>query len=170
MVIDPYRTRTAQEANEHHFIRPGNDAHFLFALVHTLFAEGLVAPGRLAEHMNGLEQVCTLAAQFAPEKVAPLCGIDAETIRALARDLAAAPRAVVYGRMGTCTQEFGTLASWLIDVLNVLTGNLDRAGGAMFPKAAAGARNALGMPGKGSTYEMSSFEFVRKADAGLFAE
>jgi len=149
VVIDPYRTRTAQEADEHHFIRPGNDAHFLFALVHTLFAEGLVAPGRLAEHTNGLEQVRTLAEHFSPEKVAPLCGIDAETIRTLARDLAAAPRAVVYGRMGTCTQEFGTLASWLVDVLNVLTGNLDRVGGAMFPKAAAGARNALGTPGKG---------------------
>ncbi len=149
VVIDPYRTRTAQEADEHHFIRPGNDAHFLFALVHTLFVEGLVAPGRLAEHTNGLEQVRTLAEQFSPEKVAPLCGIDAQTIRTLARDLAAAPRAVVYGRMGTCTQEFGTLASWLIDVLNVLTGNLDSIGGAMFPKAAAGARNALGTPGKG---------------------
>lgn len=149
VVIDPYRTRTAQEADEHHFIRPGTDAHFLFALVHTLFAEGLAAPGRLAEHTNGIEQVRTLAEQFSPEKVAPLCGIDAETIRLLARDLAAAPRAVVYGRMGTCTQEFGTLASWLVDVLNVLTGNLDRAGGAMFPKAAAGARNALGTPGKG---------------------
>src|SRR5438552_11901060 len=149
VVIDPVRTRTAQEADEHHFIRPGHDAHFLFAMVHTLFAENLVAPGRLAEHLDGLEQVREMAQSFAPERVAEACGIEAETIRALARELAAAPRAAVYGRIGTCTQEFGTLASWLVDVLNVLTGNLDREGGAMFPMAAAGARNTSGTPGKG---------------------
>jgi len=149
VVIDPYRTRTAQEADAHHFIRPGYDAHFLFALVHTLFAEGLVAPGRLTEHVNGLEQVRILAGSFPPERVAAACGIEADTIRGIARELAAAPRAVVYGRTGTCTQAFGTLTSWLVDVLNILTGNLDREGGAMFPKAAAGARNTAGTPGKG---------------------
>ena len=149
VVIDPYRTRTAQEADEHHFMRPGYDAHFLFAIVHTLFAEGLVAPGRLAEHTNGLEQVRALSQSFTPERVAPVCGIEADTIRSIARDLAAAPRAAVYGRIGTCTQEFGTLASWLVDVLNVLTGNLDREGGAMFTRAAAGARNTNGTPAKG---------------------
>ncbi len=149
VVIDPYRTRTAQEADEHHFMRPGYDAHFLFAIVHTLFAEGLVAPGRLAEHTNGLEQVRALSQSFTPERVAPVCGIEADTIRSIARDLAAAPRAAVYGRIGTCTQEFGTLASWLVDVLNVLTGNLDREGGAMFTMAAAGARNTNGTPAKG---------------------
>jgi anaerobic selenocysteine-containing dehydrogenase len=149
VVIDPYRTRTAQEADEHHFIRPGHDAHFLFALVHTLFAEGLAAPGKLSEHIAGLEQVRILAEFFTPERVAAACGIAAPTIRRTARDLAAAPQAAVYGRIGTCTQAFGTLTSWLVDVLNVLTGNLDREGGAMFPKAAAGARNATGAPGKG---------------------
>src|SRR5437588_2240433 len=149
MVIDPYRTRTAQEADEHHFIRPGHDAHFLFALVHTLFAEGLVAPGKLAEHIAGLEQVRVLAESFTPERGAAACGIAASAIRSIARELAATPRAAVYGRIGTCTQAFGTLVSWLVDVLNVLTGNLDREGGAMFPQAAAGARNATGTPGRG---------------------
>src|SRR6266436_4390789 len=149
VVIDPYRTRTAQEADEHHFIRPGHDAHFLFALVHTLFAEGLVAPGKLSNHIAGFEQVRVLAEPFTPENVADACGIAAPVIRCIARELAATPRAAVYGRIGTCTQAFGTLTSWLVDVLNVLTGNLDREGGAMFPKAAAGARNATGTPGKG---------------------
>src|SRR6266699_3714415 len=149
VVIDPYRTCTAQEADEHHFIRPGYDAHFLFAIVHTLFEEGLVAPGKLAEHITGLEQVRALAEPFRPERVAAACGIAADTIRSIARELAAAPRAAAYGRIGTCTQAFGTLTSWLVDVLNVLTGNLDREGGAMFPKAAAGARNATGASGKG---------------------
>jgi anaerobic selenocysteine-containing dehydrogenase len=149
VVVDPYRTRTAQEADAHYFIRPGHDAHLLFALVHTLFAEGLVRPGRLAEHLAGLEEIRSLAESFTPERVAEACGIAAPTIRELARELATAPRAAVYGRIGTCTQVFGTLTSWLVDVLNTLTGNLDREGGAMFPRAAAGARNTSGLPGRG---------------------
>ena len=149
VVIDPYRTRTAQEADEHHFIRPGSDAYFLFAIVNTLFAEGLAAPGRLSEHMNGLEEVRVLAGWFTPERVAGICGIEADVIRRIALELAVAPRAAVYGRIGTCTQAFGTLTSWLVDVVNILTGNLDREGGAMFPRAAAGGRNTTGTPGRG---------------------
>jgi anaerobic selenocysteine-containing dehydrogenase len=149
VVIDPRRTRTAEHADEHHFIRPGTDALLLVALVHTLFDEDLAAPGRLAEHVAGLEEVRALAHDFAPERVAGACGLPAGAIRRLARQLAAAPSAAVYGRVGTCTQEFGTLASWLVDVLNVLTGNLDREGGAMFPLAAAAQANAQGAPGRG---------------------
>jgi anaerobic selenocysteine-containing dehydrogenase len=149
VVLDPRRTRTAEEASEHHFIWPGTDAYLLLALAHTLFAEDLVQPGRLAEHLNGVDEVAARARAFSPEAAAALCRIPAETIRRLARELAAAPRAVVYGRVGTCTQEFGTLASWLVDVLNALTGNLDREGGAMFPRAAAGAANTSGLPGRG---------------------
>ena len=149
VVIDPRRSLTALEADAHHFIRPGTDAYLLFAIVHTLFAEGRIALGRLAEHTAGLAEVERLARPFTPEAVARSTGLDADVIRGLARDLAAAPRAAVYGRIGTCTQEFGTLASWLVDVVNVLTGNLDREGGAMFAKAAAGSRNASGIPGTG---------------------
>src|SRR6266508_2814065 len=111
-------------------IRPGSDAQLLMAMVHTLFAERLVDLGRAAEFVAGVEVVEGLARDFTPEAVARLCGIDPVTIRRLARELAAAPAAAVYGRTGTCTQEFGTVASWLVDVLNVLTGNLDRPGGA----------------------------------------
>ena len=150
IVVDPRRTRTAEESDEHHFIRPGTDAHFLFALVHTLFAEDLARPGRLAEHLNGLDDARALAADFSPEAVAPVCGIAPETIRRIARELAATEAGAVYCRIGSCTQEFGTLANWLVDVLNALTGNLDREGGAMFPMAAAGARNTQGTPGRGA--------------------
>jgi len=87
--------------------------------------------------------------EFTPESVAARCGIAASKIRELARRLAAAQHAAVYGRIGTCTQEYGTLCSWLVDVLNVLTGNLDAEGGAMFPKAASFAANTLGKPGIG---------------------
>src|SRR5215211_3475289 len=149
VVIDPRRTRTAEEADEHHFIRPGTDAHLLFGIVHTLLDEGLAAPGRLAEHCAGFEVVERLARDFAPERVTGACGIEAREIRRMARELAAAGRAACYARIGTTTQEFGTLASWLVDVVNVLTGNLDREGGAMFPLAAAGQRNSSGEPGRG---------------------
>src|SRR6185295_7986813 len=118
------RTRTAEEADEHLFIRPGTDALLLAAIAHTLFAERLARPGRLAEHAHGLDELERLVRDFAPEAVAASCGIPAATIRRLARELAAAPTAAVYGRIGTCTQEFGTLASWLVDVVNFLTGNL----------------------------------------------
>jgi anaerobic selenocysteine-containing dehydrogenase len=149
VVIDPRRTRTAQEASEHYFIRPGTDAYLLLGMVETLFTEDLVHPGDLARHLNGLDEVRNLARPFGPEVVAPICGISASTIRKLARELATASRAAVYGRIGTCTQEFGTLTSWLVDVLNALTGNLDRPGGALFPRAAAGARNTQGAGGTG---------------------
>ncbi|MEA2377286.1 MAG: hypothetical protein QOD13_1193 [Thermoleophilaceae bacterium] len=149
VVIDPRRTRTADEADEHHFIRPGADALLLAAMACTLVEEDLVDPGRLLPHLNGFEQVTALVRDFTPELVAAACGIEAEQIRRMARELAAAPRAAVYARIGTCTQEFGTLASWLVDVLNALTGNLAREGGAMFPLAAAGQRNASGTAGSG---------------------
>lgn len=149
VVIDPRRTRTADEADEHHHIRPGRDAHFLFALAHVIFDEGLDTLGDVAEHVDGVEQVRELARDFTPERAEAATSIPADDIRRIARELAAAPSAAVYGRIGTCTQEFGTLASWLVDVLNTITGNLDRPGGAMFPKPAAGAANTLGQPGTG---------------------
>jgi anaerobic selenocysteine-containing dehydrogenase len=149
VVVDPRRTRTAEEANEHVFLRPGTDALLLAAMVHVLCAEKLVRPGRLAEHLSGLDEIERIAAGFPPEAVAHACGVDAATIRRLARELAAARTAAVYGRIGTCTQEFGSIASWLVDVLNVLTGNLDRPGGAMFARSAVGPANTQGAPGRG---------------------
>jgi anaerobic selenocysteine-containing dehydrogenase len=144
VVIDPRRSRTAHEASEHHFIRPGTDAHLLFASANVLLAEDLADPGPLAAYANGAERLAELAAPFTPEAAAAACGISAEEIRRMARELAAAERAAVYARIGTTTQRFGTLASWLVDVLNFLTGNLDREGGAMFPLAAVGQRNSSG--------------------------
>ncbi len=144
VVVDPRLSRTAREATEHHFIRPGTDAHLLFAIANVLIAENLADPGQLAEHANGAELLAGLAEPFEPEAVAPVCGIDADEIRRMARELAGAERAAVYARIGTTTQRFGSLCSWLVDVLNYLTGNLDREGGAMFPLAAVGQRNSAG--------------------------
>ncbi len=137
VVVDPRRSETAARADEHHFIVPGADAAFLLAMVHVLFAEGRVALGRCEGLVNGLADVERVVARLAPERVAARCGIDAGTIRRLARELSDAPSAATYGRMGTCVQPFGTLASWAIDLLALLTGNLDRPGGSMFTKPAA---------------------------------
>ena len=137
VVIDPRRTETAKIASEHHFIRPGTDAAFLLAIVHTLFDEGLVDLGAAAGLVAGLETVARVADDFAPEAVAEHCGIPAAVIRRIAREMAAAEAAACYGRLGTCVQEFGTLASWGVDLVNLLTGNLDRPGGAMFTTPAA---------------------------------
>jgi anaerobic selenocysteine-containing dehydrogenase len=144
VVVDPKRSRTAELADEHHAIRPGTDALLLFALVNVLFTESLTNLRDLP--VNGVDEVRVLAEPFTPEAVAAHTGLDADTIRGMAHELASAERAAVYGRIGTTTQTFGTLASWLIDVLNTLTGNLDREGGVMFPLAAAGQANSR--PGK----------------------
>lgn len=149
VVIDPRRTRTADHADEHHFIRPGTDALLLAAMANVIFEDGLADVGAIAEFVEGLDTVRELVAGFDPESVEEACGIPAAEIRRMAHELAAAERGVVYGRIGTCTQEFGTLASWLVDVLNAITGNLDRPGGALFPKAAAGQPNTQGEPGRG---------------------
>ena len=149
VVVDPRRSRTAQTADEHFFIRPGTDALLLAGIANTLFAEGLVDPGAAGPHLAGVDEVGELMAPFTPEAVAPATGIAADDVRRLARELAAAPTAVVYGRIGTTTARFGTAASWLVDVVNALTGNLDRPGGAMFTRAAAGASNTKGEPGRG---------------------
>ncbi|MDG2332983.1 MAG: molybdopterin oxidoreductase family protein [Myxococcota bacterium] len=135
VVIDPRRTRTARLADEHLFVRPGSDALALAAMIHTLFEEDLVDLGSVAEHINGLDEVRVAVQPFSPERVAERCGIEAGVLRRLARELAAAERGAVYGRIGIHTVSFGTLASWATDVLNILTGNLDRPGGSMFPKA-----------------------------------
>ncbi|MGZ4841257.1 MAG: molybdopterin-dependent oxidoreductase [Candidatus Angelobacter sp.] len=149
VVVDPRRTETAKAADEHIFIRPSGDVFLLLGMVHALFAENMVHLNRLADHVAGADALERAVAGFAPERVAARCGIPAETIRTLARSLAAAKHAVVYGRVGTCTQEYGTLCSWLVDVLNILTGHFDEPGGAMFPKAAALQANTMGKPGMG---------------------
>jgi len=129
VVVDPRRSETAAMADRHLFIRPGGDAALLSGLLNTLFDEGLARGSHLP--VNGLEQVQAAIAPFSAEAMSALCGIDAACIRQLARDFAAADKAVCYGRMGVSTQAFGTLCHWLVQVINLVTGNLDREGGAL---------------------------------------
>jgi anaerobic selenocysteine-containing dehydrogenase len=144
IVIDPVRTPTAAGADEWLPIVPGTDAALLLAVAHTLFDEGLVHPG---PHVDGVDTMRRVAADWAPERVSAVTGIDEDRIRRLARELAGTEKSVVYGRIGLCNQEFGSLASWLVDVINILTGHFDMPGGAMFPKPAAWSITAQPLPG-----------------------
>ncbi|WP_432056671.1 molybdopterin oxidoreductase family protein [Streptomyces sp. bgisy022] len=148
-VVDPRRTRTARLADRHVAVRPGTDALLLAAMVTVLLDEDLTDLGGLAPHVQGADELAAALADFTPETVAPACDVDAGTVRALARELAAAPTAAVYARIGSCTVPHGTLASWLVDVLNTLTGNLDRPGGALFPQAATDRTPRPAGPGRG---------------------
>lgn len=129
VVVDPRRSETAAIADQHLFIRPGGDAALLFGLLNTLFAEGLTRASHLP--VDGLDSVRAAVAPFTAEAMSALCGIDAGCIRQLARDFAAADKAVCYGRMGVSTQAFGTLCHWLVQLINLVTGNLDRVGGTL---------------------------------------
>jgi anaerobic selenocysteine-containing dehydrogenase len=132
IVIDPRFTETSALADRHLFIRPGTDVLLLLALLHVVFNEGLTSAGPLAAFTKSMDVIAALAAEFPPEKVTSITGIDSSQIRLLAREFASAESAVCYGRIGVSTQEFGGVCQWLINVLNIVTGNLDRPGGAMF--------------------------------------
>jgi anaerobic selenocysteine-containing dehydrogenase len=146
VVVDPRRTGTADAADEWVPIVPGTDAAFLLAICPVLFDEDLTTLGDLSDFVNGFDAVRTIARDFTPELVEAATRIPAETTRRIARELAAAPHAAVYGRIGTCNQEFGTLASWLVDVVNIVTGNFDTPGGSMFGKPIAWGANSLPDP------------------------
>ncbi|MEI6224145.1 MAG: molybdopterin-dependent oxidoreductase [Deltaproteobacteria bacterium] len=137
VVVDPRRTETAAVADRHVGIRPGGDAALLLGMLHVVFAEGLARPGRLASFSDGLDRLAAIATRFPPERVSARAGVAPDEIRTLAREFATAPTAVCYGRVGISTQAHGALASWLVNALNVVTGNLDQPGGAMFTTPAA---------------------------------
>ncbi|MFO0659347.1 MAG: molybdopterin-dependent oxidoreductase [Polyangiaceae bacterium] len=137
VVVDPRRTETAEAASEHLFIRPGADAAFVLAMIHTLFDENLVRVDDSRGFFRGVDELRRAASELSPERVETAIGLPASKIRELARAFATSSRAAAYGRVGTCHQEHGTLASWAIYSLAAITGNLDREGGTMWATPAA---------------------------------
>lgn len=155
VVVDPRRTKTAQESDEWIAIRPGTDGLFLAAIIHVLFLEKLVAvEPRIMSVLFGLSELENAVSVFAPNRVADVTGVSAQTIERIARELAGSPTAAVYGRIGVNTVEFGTTNAWLIDAINVLTGNIDSRGGAMFTTPATGSATTRGTPGSGKGFQM----------------
>jgi anaerobic selenocysteine-containing dehydrogenase len=147
IVIDPRRTETAAAAHEHHFIRPGTDVALLLAMIHVLFAEDRVRLGRLGDVVTGLEAVRKAVSDFTPDAAARATGIAADTIRDLARAFSDAPHAVAYGRIGLSTQAYGSLCQWAVNLLNLVSGNLDREGGALFTRPAVDLLSGQTNPG-----------------------
>jgi anaerobic selenocysteine-containing dehydrogenase len=136
IVIDPSRTATAATADLHLAIRPGTDAVLLAAVVRLLLAAGPLPETRVLALVDGVAELRESVEPFTPELAATVCGVEAASIVALAAEIGGATRAAVHGRLGTTTVEFGTLTTWLIDVVSIVTGNLDEPGGAMFPRSA----------------------------------
>ena len=158
VVVDPVRTRTASVADEHVSVRPGSDALWLASLAHLIVAEATLGEAEAWVEPSEWASVVDQLAPFSPEATAPITGIDPSTTRRIAQELRAAPSAAVYGRMGTTTSgltieseviPMATLASWLIDVINIALGSLDRPGGVMFPLPVAGGPSTEGTPGSG---------------------
>lgn len=153
VVVDPRRTKTAEESDEWVSIRPGTDGLFMSALLHVMFAENIakVEP-RIAAISNGLEELRAVVAPFSPEAVTGITGVPADVITRIAREMCAAPTAAVYGRIGVNTVSFGTLNAWLVNVLNIVTGNFDKRGGAMITTPLAGSATTRGTAGKGKGF------------------
>jgi len=148
VVIDPRRCETARVADEHVFIQPGTDALFLLGLLHEVCAPGIDL-GRISDSVKNADRILEIAKAYPPEQTEAITGVPADTVKRLARELRAAPKGVLYGRVGACTQEFGGLCMWLINVLNAVTGNLDEPGGSMFPSPAIDVRGTVGGFGAG---------------------
>ena len=153
VVVDPRRTETAALASEHVFIRPGSDALLLAAMIRTIVGEGRASLRHLASFTDGLDELRALTEPFTPERVAGPTGIAASSIERLARDFAGARHAACYGRVGICQGRFGGLAGWLVNAVNIITGNLDHEGGMMFTTPAVDIVALAGMLGQRGQYD-----------------
>ncbi len=136
VVLDPRETETAKIATAHHFIKPGTDVYFLLAFLHVLYRDNHIKMGRLAEHVKGLEYIESIKNTVTPQQAEAITGVAATVIEQLVKDYAAQDRAVLYGRMGLSTQRHGGLCHWLINTINIVSGNFDAPGGMMFPTPA----------------------------------
>lgn len=153
VVVDPRRTETAAIADEHVAIKPGSDALLIAAMLQVIFEDRLVRLGRLDGQVKNIDALAAFVRELSPERVARRTGVDPEITRRLARDVAGTPRAACYGRVGLCTQRYGTLANWLLQALNLVTGHLDEVGGMMLTTPAVDAVAALSWLGMRGTYD-----------------
>ncbi len=156
VVIDPRKSETALKADRHHFIKPGTDVYLLSAMLNVLFTEDLVDERKMGNWVKGLGEVRTLFNDFTPELASGFTGIAPDNIRTMAREFVAAESAVCYSRMGASTQAHGTLCQWLTYLLNIVTGNFDQAGGAMFTTPAVDV--VKGRKNKGTIHKYNRYQ------------
>ncbi|MCE9600054.1 MAG: molybdopterin-dependent oxidoreductase [Spirochaetia bacterium] len=162
IVVDPRKTETVRVADEHVFVRPGSDVYFLLALLHVVFERNLTKLKHLGSEIKGLNEIKSMVMEFSPAQIADVTGIPANVTERIALEFTSAKSAVCYGRVGLSTQAFGGLCQWLINVLNIVTGNMDEPGGAMFPLPAV---DTIGSDSKSESY--GSFDSFRSKARGL---
>ena len=151
--IDPRYTETSKISSNHFFINPGKDALLLLSLLYVIFEQGIDEKTHLSSHLKGLEEIKEIIKQYPPQKTAAIIGIDSLEIQKIAKNFMNSKTAVCYGRMGVSTQEFGGICQWLINVINIVTNNMDKAGGAMFTEAAIDLVFMTGMQGKVGNFD-----------------
>ena len=151
--IDPRFTETSKISSQHLYINPGKDALFLLSLLHVIFDQGIEEKTHLSNYLKGLEEIKEIVKEYSPKKTAPLIGIDSLEIQKIAKDFMNSKTAVCYGRMGVSTQEYGGICQWLINVLNIVTNNMDKVGGAMFTKPAIDLVYMTGTQGKVGNFD-----------------
>ena len=172
VVVDPRRTETASLSSDYIAIKPGSDAWLLLAIIRTIMVKGWVRLRNLQDFVVGLEAIESAVERFTPELASEKTGISAEHIEQVAYDFAHADAAICYGRMGVSTQRYGALCQWAIQVLNILTGNLDREGGSMFtlPAVDQVENTTPGGFGRHSSRVSQLPEFDRELPASVLAE
>lgn len=136
VVIDPRRTETAKLADEHCFIQPGTDVYFLIGIIQEIIKNGWIKQGHLDSVTKNLDEFLTSIPDIELETISSITGISSANIQRIAKEFSQAESAVCYGRMGACTQKFGGTVHWLINMVNIITGNFDAPGGAMFTSPA----------------------------------
>ena len=151
--IDPRFTETSKISSQHLYINPGKDALFLLSLLHVIFDKGIEEKTHLSNYLKGLEEIKEIVKEYSPKKTALLIGIDSLEIQKIAKDFMNSKTAVCYGRMGVSTQEYGGICQWLINVLNIVTNNMDKVGGAMFTKPAIDLVYMTGIQGKVGNFD-----------------
>jgi len=151
--IDPRFTETSKISSQHLYINPGKDALFLLSLLHVIFDQGIEEKTHLSNYLKGLEEIKEIVKEYSPKKTALLIGIDSLEIQKIAKDFMNSKTAVCYGRMGVSTQEYGGICQWLINVLNIVTNNMDKVGGAMFTKPAIDLVYMTGIQGKVGNFD-----------------
>lgn len=151
--IDPRFTETSKISSQHLYINPGKDALFLLSLLHVIFDQGIEEKTHLSNYLKGLEEIKEIVKEYSTKKTALLIGIDSLEIQKIAKDFMNSKTAVCYGRMGVSTQEYGGICQWLINVLNIVTNNMDKVGGAMFTKPAIDLVYMTGIQGKVGNFD-----------------